>query len=143
MSDEPFMVLFLPICHKYFSHISNQWQTLYVLVYCTCTDNVLINWDFSTLINDMLILDIFFSKMYYCWKFWSWEMKYHHESGVESKSFHHKWRGEAESRVMKWFWFNDRRVMIFHFSTPEFSAISFQKFIHWRTIKYFTITIST
>ena len=81
--------------------------------------------------------------LYYCWKFWSWEMKYHHESGVESKSFHHKWRGEAESRVMKWFWFNDRRVMIFHFSTPEFSAISFQKFIHWRTIKYFTITIST
>ena len=82
-------------------------------------------------------------EMYYCWKFWCWEMKYHHESGVESKSFHHKWRGEAESRVMKWFWFNDRRVMIFHFSTPEFSAISFQKFIHWRTIKYFTITIST
>ena len=58
-----------------------------------------------------------------CWKFWSWEMKYHHSSVVESKSFHHSWLGFASSLVMKWFWFNSRLVMIFHFSTPEFSAI--------------------
>ena len=58
-----------------------------------------------------------------CWKFWSREMKYHHSSVVESKSFHHSWLGFASSLVMKWFWFNSRLVMIFHFSTPEFSAI--------------------
>ena len=74
-----------------------------------------------------------------CWKFWSREMKYHHSSVVESKSFHHSWLGFASSLVMKWFWFNSRLVMIFHFSTPEFSAIvHFLQFQKWPKINFWT-----
>ena len=74
-----------------------------------------------------------------CWKFWSWEMKYHHSSVVESKSFHHSWLGFASSLVMKWFWFNSRLVMIFHFSTPEFSAtVHFLPFQKWPKINFWT-----
>ena len=78
-----------------------------------------------------------------CWKFWSWEMKYHHSSVVESKSFHHSWLGFASSLVMKWFWFNSRLVMIFHFSTPEFSAIVHFSFAEISILAIINIIISS
>ena len=75
------------------------------------------------IMKNLIVSPIYKFLKWNCWKFWSWEMKYHHSSVVESKSFHHSWLGFASSLVMKWFWFNSRLVMIFHFSTSEFSAI--------------------